>query len=159
MKNIVVRSAMPSDCEAIQAIASDWWGRPIESDMFSRSFLTHFSETSLIAEHNSEMVGFLIGFLSQSRSEEAYIRFIVVNPGTRGIGVGRALYEHFFAVISLHGRRTVRSVTSPNNKASIAFHLRMGFTVEPQEHKVDEIPVVRNYHGRKGTDRVLFIKR
>jgi hypothetical protein len=70
----------------------------------------------------------------------------------------RRLYDRFFAVALQHGRRLIRSVTSPSKKASVAFHTRMGFAIEPQEHNVDGLPVCRDYHGRPGTDRILFVK-
>lgn len=158
MEDILIRSAVPSDCESILAVVPGWWGRPIESDMFSRFFLAHFSETCLIAERDGRMVGFLIGFLSQTREDEAYIRFVVVHPQERSAGVGRALYEMFFQVAAKHGRRIIRSVTSPANMNSVAFHKRLGFTVEPQEHEENHLPVQRNYHGREGTDRVLLVR-
>jgi hypothetical protein len=43
------------------------------------------------------------------------------------------------------------------NKNSVAFHLRMGFTIESSESTVDDIPVAKNYDGAGG-DRVLFSK-
>jgi predicted GNAT superfamily acetyltransferase len=153
-----VRPAESADAATLQSVVSAWWGRPLESDMLSPFFLTHFRDTCLIAERNGATVGFLIGFLSQARADEAYIRLIVVHPEHRGAGIGHALYERFFDVVRQHGRRTVRSVTSPSNQDSAAFHARMGFTLEPQAQEVDGLPVCRNYHGRAGTDRILFVK-
>jgi len=158
MDSLYLRAAEPADADAIQAVVQDWWGRPIESDMLSRFFLTHFAQTCLVAEQDREMVGFLIGFLSQSLPDEAYIRLVVIHPRHRGGGVGRALYERFFAVARQQGRRIIRSVTSPGNQGSVAFHTRLGFTSEPQEHEVESLPVYRDYHGRPGTDRVVFVK-
>jgi ribosomal protein S18 acetylase RimI-like enzyme len=126
--------------------------------MFSKFFLAHFSETCLIAERNHRFVGVLIGFLSQTRQDEAYIRFVIVHPQERGTGVGRGLYEAFFEVAAKYRRRIIRCVTSPSNTNSVAFHQRLGFDIEPQEHTVGNLPIQRNYHGRKGTDRVLFVK-
>jgi ribosomal protein S18 acetylase RimI-like enzyme len=155
---LLIRTAEPSDALFIQAVVQDWWGRPIESDMFSPFFLRHFRETCLVAEKDQRIAGFLIGFLSQTQKEEAYIRFVVIDPQCRNEGIGRALYENFFAVMHRQGRTTVRSVTSPTNKGSVAFHQRMGFSLEPQEHYKDGLPVCRDYHGRTGTDRILFVK-
>lgn len=52
----------------------------------------------------------------------------------------------------------VRCVTSPVNQSSIAFHLRMGFSAEPNKNSVDGLPVAKDYDGAGG-DRVLFYKR
>ena len=53
---------------------------------------------------------------------------------------------------------TVRCVTAPVNKNSIAFHLGMGFEMEAQDIVMDGVPVYQNYDGA-GEDRVLFVKR
>lgn len=156
---LVIRAAQPGDGVVLQAVVEEWWGHPIQSDMLSPSFLTHFRETCLVAEQAGEVVGFLIGFLSQALLDEAYIRLVVVNPRLRRKNVGRALYETFFAVARQHGRRIVRSVTSPSNKGSIAFHLSLGFAVEPNDYIIDGLPICCDYHGRPGTNRVLFVKR
>lgn len=68
-----------------------------------------------------------------------------------------------FALFSLpvpqqHGRHVIRSVTSPSNRDSVAFHIRLGFAIEAQAHSIDGLPVCRDYHGRAGTDRILFVK-
>jgi GNAT superfamily N-acetyltransferase len=140
MNEILIRPADPADAEVLQAVVHDWWGRPIESDMLSRFFLTHFRETCLVAERNDEVVGFLIGFLSQALPDEAYIRLVLVHPLHRGAGIGRALYEQFFAVARRHGRRIIRSVTSPANRASVDFQTRIAFTHVPQEQEDDGQP-------------------
>lgn len=159
MAAITIRCTEPADAEFLQAVIADWWGHPIESDMLTRNFLTHFRDTCLVAERAGHITGFLVGFFSQSLAEEAYIRLVVTDPQCRGRGIGRMLYERFFEVARRHGRTTIRCVTSPSNKAAVAFHMSLGFSMEPQEHSQDGLPVWPNYHGRPGTDRVLFVKR
>jgi hypothetical protein len=57
-----------------------------------------------------------------------------------------------------HGRRVVRSVTSPSNRASVAFHRAVGFELEPGDLLVDDMPVRRDYGG-PGVDLVSFVRR
>jgi hypothetical protein len=52
----------------------------------------------------------------------------------------------------------VRSVTSPSNRASVAFHRAMGFQLEPSDLLVDDIPVLHD-HGGPGVDLVSFVRR
>lgn len=126
--------------------------------MLPKLFFVQFRETSFIAEMDGRIVGFLNGFFSQTFSDEAYIHFVGVHPDYRQHGVARALYEKFFAAARGRGRTRVRCVTSPVNKISIAFHLRMGFEIEPGDDLVDGIATHANYDG-KGESRVLFMKR
>lgn len=74
-------------------------------------FCDHFKNTSFIVEEEGKIIGFLIGFLSQSYSNEAYIHFVGIHPGYRGKGIGKQLYNQFFDVIKQNGRNIVRCVT------------------------------------------------
>ena len=127
-----------------------WWGGREMAPMLPRLFFLHFEGTSFVADDDEgDLAGFVIGFLSQTDPEEAYIHFIGVSPARRGEGIGRTLYERFFAEAQDQGRSLVRCVTSPANGDSIAFHEALGF-------KVDR--VAEDYDG-PGEDRVLLLKR
>ncbi|QYR19335.1 GNAT family N-acetyltransferase [Paenibacillus sp. sptzw28] len=146
-----------NDCEYILKAADDWWGGHYSSDMLSRWYIHHFRETCLLAEENGKIVGFIIGFLSQSEPDEAYIRIVMVDPAWRGKGIGRSLYETFFERAGSLGRSVIRCVTAPGKKNSIAFHARLGFMIEPQEQELGGVPAFINYDGRGG-NRVVFKK-
>ena len=120
-------------------MADAWWDRPV-SRLVHRLFFDHFSDTSFAAEEDGRLVGFLIGFVSQSRAGEAYVHMLGVAPEHRATGLGRELYERFFAVVQERDCTVVRAITSPVNEGSIAFHRSLGFEVEPRD------------------DRVLFVK-
>lgn len=72
---------------------------------------------------------FLVGILSPSNPEDAYIHFAGVAPQARKTGLARALYERFFDLARADGRLVVRAVTSPANSGSVAFHGALGFSV------------------------------
>ena len=117
--------------------------------MLPKLFFLHFEGTSFVAEDDGMLVAFLIGFLSQTDPDEAYIHFVGVAPEQRGSGIGRELYERFFSVVAEQGCTLVRCVTSPVNEGSVAFHESLGFAAEG---------VVRDYDG-PGEDRVLLVKQ
>jgi ribosomal protein S18 acetylase RimI-like enzyme len=110
-----------------------------------------------VAEHNNQIVGFVIGLVSQTFPEDAYIHFVGVHPEFRKARLGKALYERFFSSVAKLGCHTVRCVTSPVNKGSISFHRHLGFSIKDSGKFVDGVPVVEGYDG-KGEDRVLFSK-
>lgn len=151
-----IRQATADDHAVIAPRIDDWWGGRRMADMVPRLFFTHFSTTSLVAEDDGEVVGFLVGLLSQSRPDEAYVHFVGVHPGYRGQGVARRLYDELFTRVRALGRTRVRCVTSPVNRASIAFHTRLGFTTEPGDTTVGGVPVTTDYDG-PGQDRVRFV--
>jgi ribosomal protein S18 acetylase RimI-like enzyme len=114
--------------------------------MLPKLFFVHFRDTSFVAEDGGALVGFLCGFRSQTYADEAYVHFVGVAPRSRGDGLGRELYERFFAAVA--PRTVVRAVTAPVNERSVAFHRALGFEVE----RVDD-----DYDGR-GEARVLLRK-
>ncbi|MFC4910109.1 GNAT family N-acetyltransferase [Actinomadura gamaensis] len=123
----------------------DWWGRPIAA-VLPRLFLDHFHRTSLVAEDGDGLAGFVIGFLSPSEPDDAYIHFVGVAPRLRGGGLARSLYRRFFELAASEGRTRVKAITSPANRGSIAFHTALGFAVAGP---------VPDYDG-PGVDRVVF---
>ncbi|MFD0427721.1 GNAT family N-acetyltransferase [Streptomyces zhihengii] len=112
----------------------------------ARLYFDHFTTTSFVVERDGEIAAFLIGFLSQTEPGTAYVHFAGVDPALHGQGVGRALYQAFFAIAQSYGRHHVRCVTSPENSSSQAFHVRLGFTASA---------VKPDYDG-PGLDRVTF---
>jgi ribosomal protein S18 acetylase RimI-like enzyme len=143
---LLVRHAEPEDYARVNAVVDDWWGGRAMSAMLPKLFFVHFRETSFVAEDDVELAGFLCGFRSQTIDDEAYIHFVGVDPSRRGLGLGRLLYERFFAAV--RPRTVVRAVTSPVNERSVAFHQALGFEIE----RIDPA-----YDGR-GEARVLLVK-
>jgi ribosomal protein S18 acetylase RimI-like enzyme len=142
----VIRHAEPGDYAAVIGVVDEWWGGRAMAAMLPKLFFVHFRDTSFVAEESGRVEGFLCGFRSQTFDDEAYIHFVGVAPSRRGDGLGRELYERFFAAVA--PRTVVRAVTSPANERSVAFHRALGFEVE----RMDD-----DYDGR-GEARVLLRK-
>jgi ribosomal protein S18 acetylase RimI-like enzyme len=123
-----LRTARPADYDQLARVVDDWWGRPVQQGL-PRLFLDHFWRTSLIAEEQGELRGFLIGLLSPSEADTAYVHFAAVAPEERRAGLATVLYDRFFELARVSGRMSVRAITSPQNVQSIAFHRRLGFEV------------------------------
>ncbi|UOQ42869.1 GNAT family N-acetyltransferase [Halobacillus salinarum] len=152
-----IRNVKEGDYSDISPVINNWWGGRDMSDMVPKLFFVHFTETSFIAEEDGKVVGFLIGFLSQTYPDEAYIHFAGVHPEYRRSKIGRKLYEQFFSVVLQQGRSVIRAVTSPVNKDSVNYHKRMGFELEKGDKELNGIPVHTHYDGIDQS-RVLFMK-
>jgi ribosomal protein S18 acetylase RimI-like enzyme len=152
-----IRTIQSSDYDFISPVINDWWDGRNMSDKLPKLFFDHFQNTSYIIEEDDEIIGFLIGFLSQSKPDEAYIHFVGVHPDYRKQQIGKRLYTEFFHAAKENGRSIVRCITSPVNKTSIAFHTKMGFSIKEGNKTVDGISVQSNYDGHQ-QDRVLFLK-
>jgi ribosomal protein S18 acetylase RimI-like enzyme len=145
---VLIRHAEPADYARVHAVIDEWWGGRAMAAMLPKLFFVHFRDTSFVAEdEDGALAAFLCGFRSQTFDDEAYIHFVGVDPARREAGLGRSLYERFFAAVG--DRSVVRAVTSPVNERSVAFHKALGFDVE----RVDP-----DYDGR-GEARVLLCRR
>ena len=139
-------TARLADYDAIAAVLDDWWGRPVLGAL-PRLFLDHFHGSSLVVDGEEGPRAFLVGILSPSEPDRAYIQFVGVSPAARGLGLARQLYEEFFARWpAATGGGLVSAVTAPVNSGSVAFHQAMGFTVTGP---------VAGYDG-PGHDKILF---
>jgi predicted GNAT superfamily acetyltransferase len=131
VQGIRFRRPTEADYPAISRVIDDWWGGRRMDVLLPRLWLQHFTGTSWLAEtDDGRLAGFLIGFLSPDQPDVAYCHMIATNPNLRLHGVGRALYERFFAEGRAAGRQRVVAVTWPANRASLAFHRALGFDVE-----------------------------
>lgn len=148
LSDVTIRDAEPDDHARVIAVLDEWWGGRQMGDMLPRLFFVHFRGTSFVAERDGELAGFLVGFLSQSQPDAAYVHFVGVSPDERGSGLGRDLYERFFTAVRAEGRTRVSCVTSPRNAGSLAFHQAIGF--EPGPPKA-------GYDG-PGEDRVVLTR-
>jgi len=147
---VAIRHVQPSDYgRVIPPVHACWGGREM-APMLPRLFFIHFESTSFVADReDGTLAGFLIGFLSQTDAEIAYVHFVGVAPAERGSGLGRELYEQFFDAARANGRSVVRCVTSPQNTDSLAFHTALGFEQEG---------IADDYDG-SGASRVLLARR
>ena len=148
------RELRESDHATVTAVVDEWWGgRPV-ADKLPRLFFRLFPGTSFAVEENGELVAFLVGIVG-SPADEAYVHFVGVHPEHRSGGLGRGLYEKFFAEARSRGCRLVRAITSPVNKGSIAFHRRMGFEILEGDRENDGVNVHSDYDG-DGKEKVVF---
>lgn len=150
------RPLRESDHREILLVVDEWWGGRRVSEKLPRLFFRHFADTSYAVEDDGSMVAFLVGLIGSS-GREAYIHFVGVHPDHRGRGIGRQLYETFLVEARRRGCQTVRCITSPVNKYSIAFHKSLGFGIEAGDGEIDGVSVHENYDG-DGKPKDVFWK-
>ncbi|CAM9105317.1 unnamed protein product [Scytosiphon promiscuus] len=131
------------DYVAVIHSVDSWWGGRQVSRMLPRLFFENFCSTTFVAVRdetegkergqagNELVVGFLCGFVSESRAGEAHAHFVGVAPAHRGAGLAANLYNHFFRAVRARGCTLVHAVTDPCNTSSVAFHMALGFEPQP----------------------------
>jgi GNAT superfamily N-acetyltransferase len=113
------------------SVVDDWAGGRRVHDALPRLWFRHFAAVSLLAETADErLVGFLVGFVSAERPEEAVVVCLAVHPSFRRRGIGRGLIERFADDARAGGARHVVTAIWPGDRATIDFHRAIGFEVE-----------------------------
>jgi ribosomal protein S18 acetylase RimI-like enzyme len=155
-----IRKVRELDFMECVSIARRAWPEFHERESIYHLFCKFFSNTSFISDVNGTTVGFLLGFVSQVDQKQAYIHLVAVDPTAQRRGAARELYERFFGEVRRLGVREVRLIVNPDNVASIAFHLRLGFTADLQGTmiEVDNVVAVKDYNG-PGIHMVPFSRK
>lgn len=152
-----LRALRSDDADVVLPLLDLWWGGRHIAPRLPRLFFEYFGDASLAAEdgESRQLLGFLCGFFATGDTEQAYIHFVGVDPAARKRGIGRLLYEAFFAAARAGGRRSVTAITSPVNRASIAFHQALGFAILPGDAVELGTPVHTGREG-PGSSHVVF---
>jgi ribosomal protein S18 acetylase RimI-like enzyme len=155
-----LRRPVEADHPRLVAVVDEWWGGRRMRAMLPRLWLQHMTGTSWIAETgDGRLRGFIVGFVSPDHPDTAYAHMIAADPNLRRAGVGRTLYGRFFEDMRARGVRHVTAVTWPGNRASIAFHRAMGFSVDdgPGTQPIYGTPAHPDHDG-EDEDRVVFLR-
>ena len=160
-RSVAVTHRRPTedDHSTIVGVIDDWAGGRRVHDALPRLWFRHFATTSLIAETaDGRLAGFLVGFLSQERPDEAVIVCVAVSPNQRRRGIGRGLVERFASDARARGAGHAMTAVWPGDQAAAAFHRAIGFDVEAG-------PLTQNRYGTAShpdyesdrEDRAIFV--
>jgi L-amino acid N-acyltransferase YncA len=152
-----LRALREADFPVVTAQVDEWWERPVRGALL-RLFFEHFLPMSHAAEADGAVVGFILGFQSQTFPRVAYTHFVAVAPKERRRGLGRTLYGAFAEGARARGCTSVEAITAPINTRSIAFHQSLGFELVESASHVDGFPVSFDHEG-PGKHRVRLLWR
>ncbi len=139
------RPLAADDFTAARAVADDWFGHPVGLTLHRLFFDQLGPHGVWLARADGSPAGFLLGLVSESEPDLAYVHLHAVDPALRGRGVGAALYRAFGERAAQRGCTRVRALAAPHREGSIAFHRALGF----------DGPLQGAYLG-PGEDRIVF---
>ncbi len=79
---------------------------------------THFADTSIAAELDGELVGFVSGYQPPGKAETLFIWQLVVSSKARGRGLAKKMVEALLNRPSLSHLRYIETTIGPDNEAS-----------------------------------------
>ena len=128
------------------SVLDRWWGGP-SSERAHPVFFYELGSHALIAEEDGEVVGFLLGLVTEDAPKVAYVHLVGIHPDHRRLGVGKELYVRFTERAQAVGAATMKAITTVGNEGSVRFHEALGFEAHEEA----------DYAGR-GRSRVVFTK-
>jgi L-2,4-diaminobutyric acid acetyltransferase len=78
----------------------------------------HFSETTLVAERDGELVGFVAAYRPPARPDTVFVWQIGIAPSARGRGIASALLDALVAAPGCGGVSHLEATVTPDNEPS-----------------------------------------
>ncbi len=145
---VTVRRYEDSDFPSVRQLEEAGGHEPYRSAVFIRQMGIICRNTFLVAQLDTEQVGYAIGALVQGEPREAWILRMGVGDDQRRNGVGTILLSELLEVFRTLGVRTVRLTVSPWNVPALGLYLKAAF-VQESYHEA--------YFG-KDEDRIVMRK-
>jgi ribosomal protein S18 acetylase RimI-like enzyme len=140
------RGIRKDDYDYIVSVLDRWWGGP-SGERAHPVYFYELGQDALIVEEDEQVMGFLLGFVTQSAPPVGYVHLVGINPDFRRRGVGQMLYGRFAERCREAGAVRLKAITTVGNEGSIRFHEALGF-----ERRTEP-----DYAG-PGRARVVFTK-
>jgi len=128
MEEIRLRTVRIADLGVILDEIEQFWDERDTAFLHQALYVHEFGETSVLAERDGRIEGYLLGFVSQDRA--GYIHAVAVRRSARGEGLARLMYARFEELVRARGADALKAITSPENAGSQAFHDALGFSIE-----------------------------
>ncbi|MCW3032832.1 MAG: family acetyltransferase [Solirubrobacterales bacterium] len=128
---LVLRSVTVEDLRVILGELGEFWGERDTAFLHQALYVHEFGETSVLAERDGRIEGYLLGFLGQRG--DGYVHVVAVRIQARGEGLARRMYERFEELVRARGAKGLKAITSTENAGSRAFHEALGFQTEEVE--------------------------
>jgi GNAT superfamily N-acetyltransferase len=154
------RHPSEADQPRIVGLVDEWFGGRRVRHLVVRAWFRHVASTSWLAEdEDGAPIGFLLGYRSQDRPDEAVLHLIGVHPSHRRRGIGRALMESFLADVAAGGARSVTGLAWPGDPIPIAFFRALDFRPDagPGSQNLYGTPAFPDYEA-DGEDRIVFVR-
>lgn len=156
-----IRNAEERDFLQISQLAENCSPMATERNSIYHIFVKFFNKTSLVVEdiENNTVIGFLLGFISQDKTNEAYVHLLCIDQSLRGEGLALKILDTFIQRVSSMGCNRISLISKPSNKRAIKFYLKHGFASYSSDETVEEdgINVFKGYDG-PGCDKIVFYK-
>ncbi len=115
----------------------------------------HFAATSVAAERDGELVGFISGYRRPDAPQTLFIWQVAVSEAARGCGLASRMLHH---IVDRHGDLTHMETTiTPDNKASWALFERFADRREAPVEAAVWLDRERHFEGQHDSEELVRI--
>lgn len=143
--NVSVRSMVPNDAEAVEAVEKASFPVPWSRESFWREAANE-NTCYLLALDGESVIGYVGCWIL---SGEAQVTNIALLPDYRGKGVGTMLFGAVIEVAKERGATAMTLEVRPSNTAARALYAHYGFC---------EVGVRKGYYRDNGEDAIILWK-
>jgi len=122
---ISFRVARPTDGAALWRVVKATGTLEVNSPYFYVLFATDFGDTCLLAEHDGEVVGAVVGYRPPREPETAFVWQIGVLPAYRGCGLGIRMLNAWLELPANRRCTWLTATVAEDNPASQALFRRI----------------------------------
>jgi ribosomal protein S18 acetylase RimI-like enzyme len=124
--SVKIRSLKESDLQAVRNLTASTQELAPDRDSIYWLLSEFFEKTSFVVSSENKLAGFLLGFMSQTKTNQGYVYSIGVAAEHRGKGIGKLLIESFQNSIHSLGADAIYLTTTPDNHMALGFYGHMG---------------------------------
>lgn len=147
MSEPVIRSATAEDGAGVWRLVGESGVLDLNSSYAYLLVLDHFGDTSVVAEHEGEIVGFITGFRPPREPEAVFVWQVAVAESMRGRGLARRLLDELVRLPGCRGVRFMLTTVTPSNAPSQAMFRSFARGVDAE---VAVSPYFREEHFPEG---------
>jgi len=156
-----IRNVIEEDFIKIAKIAKNCSPMTTERNAIYHLFTKFFKNTSLVVENtgNGNICAFLLGLVSQTNPQNAYIHLLCVDTKFRGKKLAPNLINKFIYIVSKLGSTNISLLSKPSNIKAIKFYNKQGFLSKKTNETLEEdgINIFKDYDG-PNEDKIIFYK-
>jgi L-2,4-diaminobutyric acid acetyltransferase len=116
----VLRSPEIADGVRLWELAKDSQVLDVNSSYSYLLWCRDFADTSIVAESDGDVVGFVTGFVRPQSPTTLFVWQVAVDHAQRGRGLGVAMLNQLLDNVAQQSVSTLETTISPDNTASIA---------------------------------------
>lgn len=154
---LLLRTPVAADGSALSSLVSKCPPLDVNSVYCNLLQCTHFAGTSIAAEAQGVLAGFISGYLVPASSDTLFVWQVAVAPEFRGQGLATRMLDALLARPACLRVRYLETTVTDANKASLAL-----FDAFARKHKVQltsepHFDQTLHFNGRHDSERLLRI--